>query len=141
MEVLTLDEAKAYLKKEEEKRVADYKADVVKNLSKRGHFSLPNTRCEISHDEATLSIRFHHTVIIEVKKDTRKVTLATGGWKTATTKSRMNVLSKLYGLGFRVYAKTLRNGKEDPTITNATWFVQDKSGQLMIFCEGIEIDY
>jgi hypothetical protein len=33
------------------------------------------------------------------------ITLKTGGWKTATTKVRMNQVSRQFGLGYSVYQK------------------------------------
>ena len=46
---------------------------------------------------------YHGTAVVEW--DPEKIVLETGGYRTATTKERMNQAADVYGLGFRVYAK------------------------------------
>lgn len=52
----------------------------------------------------TLRVQYHQTVV--VSRDAEgTITLDSGGWRTATTKTRMNQAANQFGLGFQVYAK------------------------------------
>ena len=53
---------------------------------------------------------YYETVIVQF--DDREIWLDTGNWWTASTKSRMNQVSRHFDLGFRVFAK------------NSTWYVE-----------------
>ncbi len=46
---------------------------------------------------------YHATPVVEW--DARKITLNTDGWKTSTTKNRMNQTARHYGLPFAVFQK------------------------------------
>ena len=46
-------------------------------------------------------VRYHNTDVVKFNSD--EIVLNTGGWKTNTTKARMNQTSNVYGLGYRVY--------------------------------------
>ena len=48
---------------------------------------------------------YHSTRVASYAQKNGRVSLDTGGWKTATTKKRMNQFSRLFGLGFEVYQK------------------------------------
>lgn len=50
-----------------------------------------------------ISVRYHNTLVVDVTP--RKITLDTGGWKTVTTKLRMNQASCQFNLGYSVYQK------------------------------------
>jgi hypothetical protein len=50
-----------------------------------------------------LTVTYHDTAVV-VADDTT-IILDTGGWFTATTKTRMNQTSAQFGLGFKVYQK------------------------------------
>ena len=50
-----------------------------------------------------ITVRYHQTEIVTVTP--AGVRLHSGGWQTATTKTRMNQASNQYGLGFRVWQK------------------------------------
>lgn len=50
-----------------------------------------------------LYVTYRGTDVVRANLDTREVTLNTGGWKSATTKSRMNQTASQYDLGFHVY--------------------------------------
>jgi hypothetical protein len=52
----------------------------------------------------TLRVTYHSTVIVEVSPEGR-VTLDHNGWKTATTKTRMNQASNQFGLGYSVWQR------------------------------------
>lgn len=52
--------------------------------------------------DGTVQVKYHDTVIIKVDKRGR-VTLDHGGWKTYTTKTRMNQAASELNLDFSVY--------------------------------------
>ena len=57
----------------------------------------------ISRDpDGVLRVRYHSTNVVTVYPNGR-IVLDTGGWRTATTKLRMNQASNELGLGFQVY--------------------------------------
>ncbi len=58
----------------------------------------------------TLIVRYHQTDV--VKATDKTVVLNTGGWKSVTTKNRMNQASRQYGLGYSVFQE------------KGVWFVQ-----------------
>lgn len=63
-------------------------------------------------------VKYHNTVVVKFTRKT--ITLNTGGWKTATTKTRMNQASNSFRLGFNVFSKS---GK---------WFVKYR-GRFLAF--------
>ena len=56
-----------------------------------------------------ISVRYHDTLVVDITPES--ITLDSGGWRTATTKTRMNQASNQFGLGYIVYQKA------------HTWFV------------------
>jgi hypothetical protein len=62
-------------------------------------------------------VTLHRTNVVKFNHD--KTVLDSGGWKTVTTKRRMNEASKEYGLGYYVYQKdfdwfvSFHNGNPD----------------------------
>ena len=54
--------------------------------------------------DGTLHVRYHATEVVRVDPS-GVVHLNTGGWKTSTTKTRMNQAANQYGLGFYVYQR------------------------------------
>ncbi len=48
-------------------------------------------------------IRYHSTVVVKFNRNV--IVLNSGGWRTVTTKLRMNQASSEFGLGFSVYQK------------------------------------
>ena len=51
----------------------------------------------------TTTVTLYGTKIVEFTPE--KITLKTGGFKTATTKKRMNEVSNVFGLGYRIFSK------------------------------------
>jgi hypothetical protein len=49
-----------------------------------------------------IAVTYHSTLVVEATPDS--VTLDSGGWLTATTKTRMNQTSNQFDLGYHVYA-------------------------------------
>lgn len=62
-------------------------------------------------NKGTIVVRYHETDVVVVRPNGR-ITLNTGGWKTATTRTRMNQASNQFSLGFHVYQR------------NYKWFVE-----------------
>jgi hypothetical protein len=54
-------------------------------------------------DGKKTAVQYHDTIIVEFTDDTIK--LNSGGWRTVTTKRRMNQVSEEYDLAIRVYQK------------------------------------
>lgn len=46
---------------------------------------------------------YHGTCVVEF--DSMRITLRTGGWRSATTKTRMNQAANQFDLGYHVYQK------------------------------------
>ena len=57
----------------------------------------------IKADNGDIKVRYHNTDVVTFNKN--EITLDTGGWKTVTTKKRMNQVSEQYDLGYHVYQK------------------------------------
>jgi hypothetical protein len=70
-------------------------------------------------------ITLHSTTVVQF--DHLHIKLNSGGWRTVTTKTRMNQASNQFGLGYRVYQK------------NYDWFV-DYQGHQYPFFDGMTID-
>ena len=66
-------------------------------------------------------VRYHHTDVVSFNRHERTVILRTGGWKTVTTKRRMNQASRQYKLGFSVYQQ------------NSIWYVTITGGTPQVF--------
>ena len=54
-------------------------------------------------DEGKTRVFFHGTPVVSFNEKT--IELNTGGWRTRSTKVRMNQVSQEFGLGFRVFQK------------------------------------
>lgn len=80
-------------------------------------------KTSIVHKNGVLSVTYHSTEVVRVTG--HYITLATGGWKTNTTKARMNQTSNEFDLGYRVYQKA------------GEWFVEFRS--VVIPFEGDEL--
>lgn len=52
-----------------------------------------------------ISVVYHNTLVVEADKNRGIIKLDTGGWKTPSTKARMNQASNQFGLGYQVYQK------------------------------------
>jgi len=76
------------------------------------------TATTVRNSDGVLSVVYHATEV--VRKEAGKITLRTGGWFTATTKSRINQAANQFGLCFQVWQRdhkwfvSLPNGKEVP---------------------------
>ena len=71
-------------------------------------------------------VQYHDTIVVEFTGYTIK--LNSGGWRTVTTKLRMNQVSEQYDLGFHVYQKY------------GSWWVEPKNGGVkMPFIDNMTI--
>jgi len=70
------------------------------------------TTVKADMNRGSLRVTYHSTDVVVVTPKT--IRLNNGGWKTLTTKTRMNQASRQYGLGFNVYQR------------NYNWFVDYK---------------
>ena len=70
--------------------------------------------------------RYHNTDII--KFDSTGIILNSGGFRTVTTKKRLNAASIQFGLGFAVYQK------------NHEWFVDLPNGDRVDFEDGMDFE-
>lgn len=73
-----------------------------------------NTTVTLTPEGATV-VTLHRTAIVTVRAGV--VTLNSDGWRTVTTKARMNEVSRAWNLGFTVY-----QDKHE-------WFVRDADGR------------
>jgi hypothetical protein len=84
-----------------------------------------HTAIQRSRDGVTRVV-YHSTSVVEIAPD-GSVTLDSGGWRTPTTKTRMNQAANQFSLGFQVYA---RDGE---------WFVLF-SGHNLPFFDGMTLN-
>lgn len=75
---------------------------------------LSNYRTTIASKNGNTCITYVSTVIVEF--DPECVILRTGGWRSVTTKRKMNQASTQFGLGFRVFQH------------DGDWFVRKPDG-------------
>lgn len=88
-----------------------------------------SVRVELVSDCLSTHVRYHDTDVVIFSEDS--IRLDSGGWRTATTKVRMNQTANAYGLGFQVYQ------------AKGAWFVRYLPGRAdksYPFVDGICID-
>lgn len=76
-------------------------------------------------DNNVKHVVYHNTRVVSFDYDT--ITLRRNGYKTATTKRRMNQTSNQFNLGFKVYQDDF------------TWYV-DYKGETLEFKEGMTLE-
>jgi hypothetical protein len=76
-------------------------------------------------NSGVLSVVYHSTEVVRVNPD-GSVVLDSGGWRSFTTKARMNQAATQYGLGYRVYQKAF------------DWFVSF-NGHELTFTDGMTL--
>ena len=72
--------------------------------------------------EGLTSVVYHNTAVVQFND--KEIILNSGGWETATTKTRMNQASRQYSLGFDVYQ------------VDFSWYVNYK-GETIPFTDGM----
>lgn len=81
-------------------------------------------KTKVFQDGQDMVVKYHSTHVVVWNDMT--ITLNSGGWQSATTKTRMNQASAEYGLGYGVFQK------------NYEWFVEYK-GQVLPFVNGMTL--
>ena len=84
---------------------------------------LSTYRTTVVEDGDVLAVTYVSTAI--VKRDGNRITLNSGGWKSVTTKRKMNQAASQFALGYGVYQKC---GK---------WFVILPTGNHVPFHDGM----
>ena len=106
----------------------------MRELTERTETDMGQTRIcrgvatRIYDDESGTHVQYHATVVVSFTESA--VTLNSGGWRTVTTKLRMNQASNQFNLGFQVYSK------------RRAWFVSYWNGSewtVLPFEDGLEI--
>ncbi len=77
-------------------------------------------------DGDKLIVRYHQTDVVVFSAES--ITLDSGGWRTSTTKNRMNQASNQFGLGYCVFQKGF------------CWYVDLPSGETVDFVDGMVFD-
>lgn len=71
---------------------------------KRDNYQVVNSyKTRVLNDEIGTRVFFHDTPVVSFND--RSILLNTGGWRTRSTKVRMNQASQEFALGFRVFQK------------------------------------
>lgn len=60
-------------------------------------------KTKIIRDGINTVVRYHSTAIVEFNPST--ITLRTGGWRSVTTKRKMNQAARQWGLGYSVFQR------------------------------------
>lgn len=89
--------------------------------------TIGKTATTIARRGNVVTVTYHTTCIVAADLQAMAVTLDSGGWRTATTKRRMNQAATQFGLGFSVFQRW------------GNWFVTTCLGELE-FHDGMIID-
>lgn len=79
-----------------------------------------------SNNDGMMEIVYHNTVVVRFNE--KIIELHTGGWRTATTKTRMNQASNVFGLGFHVWQKDYE------------WYVSFKGQEILMEGQTLKLD-
>lgn len=74
-----------------------------------------------------IAIVYHETAIVEFNDN--RIKLNSGGWRTVTTKRKMNQTANQFGLGYEVKQK------------GGNWFVTLPTGETVPFHDGISFGH
>lgn len=86
------------------------------------------TATTTARDNAGITrVTYHNTIVVSFGNG--RVTLDSGGWRTATTKTRMNQAARQFGLGFTVVQ------------VKGDWYVNTQDGQCLNFQDGMQFNY
>lgn len=75
------------------------------------------------------NITYHATTVVTFNN--RYVILRTGGWRTATTKARMNQASNQYGLGYQVSQMDFKWYVNDEEMKGSKIIIDRKTGKIL----------
>jgi len=87
--------------------------------------TIGTTSTTVMGDGDEVRVQYHATVV--VRFDRRQIVLDSNGWRTVTTKTRMNQTSNQFNLGFAVYQREY------------VWYV-DYRGKTREFHDGMVLD-
>lgn len=79
----------------------------------------------IAVEQGITRVTYHKTVVVSFNAD--HIRLDSGGWRTVTTKTRMNQASRQFELGFSVFQKDFE------------WFVDIGDGIVVKFHDGLQL--
>ena len=85
--------------------------------------TIGRTATTVYTDDDGTHVQYHATRVVSFDADT--ITLRSGGWETATTKTRMNQTANQHGLGFYVYQR------------DHVWYVTKPNGETVEFVDGM----
>lgn len=72
-------------------------------------YTIGNHKTKVFKDgEGFTCVKYHDTVVFKTKGS--KIVLNSGGWKTQTTKTRINQSLNTFGLPFHLFQKKTANG-------------------------------
>jgi hypothetical protein len=104
--------------------MAGFELQEVLSLTRQKKKSIRDT----AYQEGKLfHVRLWNTNIATINPQHRKMTLRTGGWRTPTTKERLNKL--IYPRGYTIFQK------------RGSWFIKHPQGKIMPFEEETKIEY
>lgn len=83
-------------------------------------YKLGRRGTSVAAEDGITRVTYHQTVVVEFGE--KYIILRTGGWKTVTTKARMNQASHQFGLGYSI------------SQSNFIWYL-DFKGKSMEFSE------
>lgn len=84
---------------------------------------LSSHKTAIYKNPVGVAIIYHETAIVEFNDD--RIKLHSGGWRTVTTKRKMNQTARQFGLDYEVKQK------------GGDWFVTLPTGEVVPFYDGI----
>lgn len=101
------------------------------------------TKTKIYESDGYTFVRYITTAVVKFNDD--RIILNSGGWRTMTTKTRMNQAAYVYGLPYSVYQRGGRwfvylNGKHDKPFLFYDWIelLRSPSGKLGLSLETIK---
>lgn len=77
-------------------------------------------------EDGFTTLVYHSTEVVKFSDE--KIILNTGGWKTATTKARMNAMAHAFDLGFSVFQK------------DWNWFIKFKGKTIPFASQIMELE-
>ena len=64
---------------------------------------LGKTTRVVEMDDGATWVYYHSTPVVKIDATRKRITLSTGGWRTATTKTKMNQAARVFDLHYTVY--------------------------------------
>ena len=81
-----------------------------------------------TNEEGEKCVKYHNTIVFKTNFEKNLIILNSGGWRTVTTKLRINQALNQFNLDYGVFQK------------NYEWFVKNyKNSEVVPFLDGIEL--